>query len=332
MKRNYFTEVSRLLSLLTQITTSGDRSATVKKGLNDQKVIFLTGATSGIGLSIAKKLVLSGNKIVLTGRKGSLSSLLKAGIKSKEGSVLILPLDISNEQERKDAINKAIHHFGRIDTLIHNAGISARSPFHSITRQTRELLMAVNYIGPIELTKLALPHLKKSKGKLIFHSSAIAFVSCPFKGAYAASKHALDGEVESIYYELKKDGIQVSLFESGVVASNAYDKMILPNETHNMDTLENERFLFLEKLIRLHLRLTKFTPDIIADKIVNLIDRPTLPLRIKGTYDANVFSWVKFNLPEKIYLTFMSRLTTPPKLKKDQVRNIKSPLQQHTMI
>lgn len=320
MDRNILTESSRLFSLLWQVLFP--RRDRLEKLIQspEEKVVFLTGATSGIGLSIAKRLVQTHHKIVLTGRKNSLKTLENEGIFPREGRLLILPLDVSKADERSLAMEMAINHFGRLDVLIHNAGIAARSPFESLSEITRQQLLDINYIGPIELTKLALPHLKESRGKIIFHSSAIAFVSCPFKGAYAASKHALDGEVESIYYELKKIGIQVSLFESGVVASNAYDKMILPEETKTMNLAQRERFLFLEKLIRLHLKLTKFTPDIIATKMVALIDRPRLPLRIKGTYDTKIFSWVKFNLPDRLYLVFMERLTTPIQLGSHQDR------------
>lgn len=310
IQRSFFTEFFRLFALLWQILGPRPQSRKKLPAMPADQVVLLTGATSGIGLQIALELLKTSHRLVLTGRSQSLDCLKRHGIIDNE-RVLILPLDISSSTDHKFVLEKTMEIFGRLDVIIHNAGIAARSPFEQVHSDLRRKILDVNYLGPIEFTKSALPYMKRDGGKIIFHSSAIAFVSCPFKGAYAASKHALDGEVESMYYEFKDSGIQISLFESGVVASDAYDKMIMPAETRSFEFHQRERFLFLERLIRLHLRLTNFTPEKIAKKILLLMSQEELPLRTKGTYDCKVFALVKYFLPESLYLYFMHRLTTP---------------------
>lgn len=310
LQRSFFTEFFRLFALLWQVFSPRPPSRRQLPVKPEDQVVLLTGATSGIGLKLALELLKTSHRLVLTGREQSLDCLKKSGINANE-RILVLPLDVSSPSDHQIVLEKTMQVFGRLDVIIHNAGIAARSPFEQMTPDLRRKILDVNYFGPIELTKKALPLMKRSGGKIIFHSSAIAFVSCPFKGAYAASKHALDGEVESMYYELKDSNIQISLFESGVVASDAYDKMIMPEETRNFEFHQRERFLFLERLIRLHLRLTNFTPEKIAKKILRLMEQETLPLRIKGTYDCKVFAMAKYFLPESLYLHFMHRLTTP---------------------
>ena len=184
----------------------------------NNKIIWITGATSGIGEELSLQLSHLGAKIILSARRVEELERVKSKCKSE---VLVLPLDLNDPDSFDDRVMKAIAHFGRIDYLINNGGISQRSLASETPLELDRKIMEVNYFGNIALSKAVLPTFKKQKsGTFIVISSLSGKFGFFLRSAYAASKHALVGFYESLRLEEEKNGIKVSLVFPGLIKTN----------------------------------------------------------------------------------------------------------------
>lgn len=182
------------------------------------KIIWITGATSGIGEELALQLSGLGAKIILSARRIEELERVKANCKTE---VLILPLDLNNSSSFNDKVSEAINHFGKIDVLINNGGISQRSLASETSLDLDRKIMEVNYFGNIALAKAVLPIFKKqNKGHFVVISSLSGKFGFFLRSAYSASKHALVGFYESLRLEEEKNGIKVSLVFPGLIKTN----------------------------------------------------------------------------------------------------------------
>lgn len=180
-------------------------------------IIWITGASSGIGAALARAYSELGAQLILSARnskaleKVSLSCLHPDRIKT-------LPLDLSNTTDIKDKVGLAISMFGRVDVLINNAGISQRSLVSETLLEVDRRIFEVNYFGTIALTKALLPHFKmENKGHLVVISSVVGKIGTPLRSSYAASKHALHGFFDSLRAECYEDGLDVTIICPGFV-------------------------------------------------------------------------------------------------------------------
>ena len=162
------------------------------KGLKD-KVVIITGASSGIGEAMAKCYAESGAKVVLGARSEDKLKALTVEIHSKGGEAAYCAVDVVNEQECKALIDKAVEVFGRIDILICNAGISMRAIFDDVDLKVLHRLMDVNFWGTVNCSKYALPYLQATKGSLVGISSVAGLHGLPGRTGYSASKYAMTG-------------------------------------------------------------------------------------------------------------------------------------------
>ena len=177
--------------------------------LND-KVIWITGASSGIGEALAKQLNTT-NKVLLSARRVSELERVKAACPNPE-HVKLLSLDLLEADSLTDQVQEAIGLFGRIDVLINNAGISQRSLIAETDLEVDRKVMEVNYFGTIAITKALLPHFQQHKsGHVVVLSSAVGIITTKLRSAYAASKHALHGFFETLRTEHFEDNLKVTL-------------------------------------------------------------------------------------------------------------------------
>ncbi|PIO31117.1 Dehydrogenase/reductase SDR family member 7, partial [Aquarana catesbeiana] len=188
-------------------------------------VVWVTGASSGIGEALCYQLAKLGAQLVLSSRRED--ELLRVKKKCIETSnltdkdILVLPLDLTNISAHKAATDKVVEYFGRIDILVNNSGRSQRSLCVDTDLDVFRGLMELNYFGTISLTKHVLPHMiKKKKGKIVTISSVTGFIGVPLSTGYAASKHAVQGFFNSLRIELGcYPGITVSNICPGPVQS-----------------------------------------------------------------------------------------------------------------
>ncbi|MFC2137428.1 SDR family oxidoreductase [Bacteroidota bacterium] len=183
-------------------------------------VIVITGASSGIGRSMAIEFSKRGAKVVLASRNTEKLEEVGYIINKEGGESLIIATDVSKERQCKLLIKKTINAFGKIDILINNAGISMRANFQEVRLDVLKKLMDINFWGSVYCTKYALPYLTESKGSIVGVSSICGITPLPGRTGYAASKHALDGFLETIRVENIEKGLHVLIVHPGFTTSN----------------------------------------------------------------------------------------------------------------
>ena len=184
------------------------------------KVVIITGASSGIGEALAYQFGKKGYKLVITGTNDKRMSIVSNNLRELNVIHKTLIHDVSKESDNKKMIDLAINSFGRLDVLICNAGVSIRSLFENVDLDVFKKLFDINFFGSIYGTKFALPHLKKTKGSIIAISSLNGFIATPTRSAYVSSKHAMQGFFDSLRLELINKRIHVMVVSPGYVKSN----------------------------------------------------------------------------------------------------------------
>jgi short-subunit dehydrogenase len=199
------------------------------------KVVWITGASSGIGEALAHQFYVKGCKLILSARRKEELERVKAHIKGTDDSIFILPLDLENTSTVKELTEKAIQKFGKIDILVNNGGISQRSFAQDTPLEIDRKIMEINFFGTIALTKSVLPYLIEQKsGNIITISSIAGKFGFYFRSAYAASKHALHGFFEALRMEVHNHNIHILMVCPGKVKTNISVNAILgTGKTHN---------------------------------------------------------------------------------------------------
>lgn len=184
------------------------------------KVIWITGASSGIGKALALELSEKKCKLILSSRKASTLEEVKLQCTQPE-HVEILPFDLADYRQMKPIVTKAISFFGKIDILINNGGISQRSLIIDTDISVDKKLMEVNYLGTVALSKAILPHfVTHQSGHFVTVTSLMGKFSSPYRSAYCGAKHALHGFFDALRLEHDKDDIKVTLICPGFVNTN----------------------------------------------------------------------------------------------------------------
>lgn len=194
------------------------------------KVVWITGATSGIGEQLAYAFAGQGARLVLSGRREEeLERVQKNCPETTE--VLLLPMDITRFDEAPEWTAKVIAHFGYISLLVNNAGISQRSLAKDAPLSMDQQVMAVNFFGTVALTKAVLPYmLKQQFGHIVVASSVMGKIGTPLRSAYAASKHALHGFFDSLRAEVHDDNIKVAILVPGFVKTDISINALRPDK------------------------------------------------------------------------------------------------------
>jgi short-subunit dehydrogenase len=186
------------------------------------KVIWLTGASSGIGEALAYALAARGAKLILSARRKEELERVKGNCSTAaQSEIHILPLDLSRTETLKITTEAAVQIFGHIDILINNGGISQRSFAKDTLLEVDRRIMEVNYFGAVAITKYLLPHfLLRKSGHFVTVSSVTGIFGTPYRSGYAASKHALHGFFDSLRAELykeTKEAISVTMICPGFI-------------------------------------------------------------------------------------------------------------------
>ncbi|XOV68576.1 MAG: SDR family oxidoreductase [Fluviicola sp.] len=184
------------------------------------KVIWITGASSGIGKALAQQWAAAGAKLVLSARNEEALETLKAELHQSEQH-LVLALDLADSSNFVALAESVVSKYGRIDILVNNGGMSQRSEAHETPLDVDRRIMEVNYFGNIALTKAVLPYFRKQKsGHFLVISSIAGKFGFFLRSAYSASKHALHGFYESVMLEEEKNGIAVTIACPGKINTN----------------------------------------------------------------------------------------------------------------
>lgn len=199
------------------------------------KVVWITGATSGIGKALAFQMAAEGASLILSARREDELQKIKAELKLAEEKILPLAFDLGDTQNINTLAEKAIQKFGKIDLLINNGGVSQRGLTKDTSIEIDRKIMEVNYFGTVALTKAVLPQMLKQKsGHIVVISSIAGKFGFFLRSAYSASKHALHGFFESLRLEILNDNIQVTIVCPGKIQTNISVNALTENgEKHN---------------------------------------------------------------------------------------------------
>ncbi len=185
------------------------------------KVIWITGAASGIGKALAYQSVKYGARLILSDIDESSLKEVCGKCESMNAEVLFLPLDLSSRESVENAVPKALSRFGRIDVLINNGGISQRSLTWETPLEVDYRIMNINFFGAVILTKAVLPSMmEQGEGYIAVTSSITGKFGFPLRSAYSASKHAAQGFFETLGIELAGKNISVTVAMPGRVQTN----------------------------------------------------------------------------------------------------------------
>jgi dehydrogenase/reductase SDR family protein 7B len=219
------------------------------------QVVWITGASSGIGEALALGFAREGARLVLSSRRTTELERVRAAC-GQPDQHLILPLDLTQGTTFAAARDEVLRQCGRIDLLVNNGGVSQRGLAADTTAEVERALMEVNYFGAVGLTKAVLPHmLDRRSGHIVVVSSVMGYLGTPGRSSYAAAKHALHGYFDSLRAEVWRQGIKVTLACPGYVkthvSANAFDAQ---GARHAVTDPTHERGIPPEKCARAIIR------------------------------------------------------------------------------
>lgn len=184
------------------------------------KVIWVTGASSGIGKALSLALSNYGATLILSARNSEALKEVKSSCKNPD-NVAILPLDLEDYQHLNNKATQAIAFFGKVDILVNNGGISQRSFAKDTQVFVDKKIMDINYLGTVALSKALLPHfIENNSGQFVVTTSIVGKIGTPLRSSYAASKHALHGFFDSLRSEVFNNNIAVTLVCPGFVSTD----------------------------------------------------------------------------------------------------------------
>ncbi len=252
------------------------------------KVVWITGASSGIGEALCYEFAKQNCKLVISARRANELERVKQNCQLPPENVFVLPFDLSDAANIKGLAEKVISHFGCIDVLVTNGGVSQRSWANVTPLEIDRKLMEVNYFSTVALTKSVLPYfiLQKS-GILVVTSSVAGKYGFFLRSSYAASKHALHGFFESLRFELLPYNVQITLVCPGKINTSI---------SLNALTENGEKFGRMDKSTEMGI-----SPEECAKKILKGIEqkkeevfiggKEILPVYIKRFF-PKLFTWI----------------------------------------
>lgn len=215
------------------------------------KVIWITGASSGIGEALAQAFAREGARLVLSSRRPAELERVRATCARPETHV-ILPLDLTRSESFSAAVAEVQRLCGAVDVLVNNGGVSQRALAADTASEVERALMEVNYFGQVALTKAVLPAmLTRRAGHIVVVSSVMGYVGTPGRSSYAAAKHALHGYFDSLRAEVWQEGIKVTLACPGYVKTAVSANALGPDgRQHGITDATHQRGITPEKCAR----------------------------------------------------------------------------------
>lgn len=267
--------------------------------------VLITGASSGLGLALAQQLLDSEYRLILTAREASLDRFAAAAIRESD-KLWLRPLDVTSHGQQTDVVEEAEERWGGVDILVNNAGLAYRSVIEHIADEERLAQMDINFLSPIELARKVLPSMRrKRRGRIINVSSVSGMMAMPTMAAYSASKWALEGATEALWYEVRPWGVHVSLVQPGFIRSPSFHNTRYTRASRRSANDDHEPYHehyenmapFIERIMGLSFA----TPQRVARTIVRTMRRRNPPLRVPATLDAHAFTLLRRLLPRYLY-------------------------------
>ena len=251
----------------------------VDKSTLAQRVVLITGASNGIGAALAEVLASQHSriKLVLASRNQSLLETLATKCRQDGAEVLVVPTDLSQQEQVQSLVQQAIVHYGRIDVLVNNAGYGQMGPVELIPPAAAKQQFAVNFHAPLILSQAVIPIMRsQGGGKIINVSSLGGRVPFPTAGMYSSSKFALEALSDVMRMELKAFNIKVSVVEPGPVVTDFFDaawQQVQETITDYKETPYAPIFKNIKEIDQ-QLGLLGWSAEKTARAIAKIIDKP----------------------------------------------------------
>lgn len=264
------------------------------------KIVIITGASSGIGKALAFKFGMMGSKVVLAARNTENLQAVDQELIGLGVETLVVQADVSIESDCKKIIDLCVEKFGKIDVLINNAGISMRAVFADLDLSVIKKLMDVNFWGTVFCTKYALPYLLESKGSVVGVISVAGHIGLPARSGYSASKFAVRGFLDTLRCETQKTGLHVMVVAPGFTESNIRKVALKADGSSQAETPRDESKMM--------------TSAEVAEKIYNGIvrrKRSMVLTFLEGKFTVFLNKWLP-SLVDKLAYSHMAKEPDSP--------------------
>lgn len=270
------------------------------------KRVLITGCSSGFGHDLVPKLLEEGYEVWASLREAQKRSLLFEALKLRFTHQLkVYELDVTQDSHLHP-LYVDLEKAGGLDVLINNAGYGLFGPLEDLTEQELRSQMEVNFFGLVSVTRAFLPLLRKSQGRIINLSSGMGYLGLPLSSMYAASKFAVEGLSESLYYELKPLGVQICLVEPGQFRTSFGKKLVWGSQIFDpFSPYFQFSKRFKEWRDKRQTQHRGVRPDVVIDSIAELLKKPSMPLRYRVGKDAIAGFWLKRLLPARVFHALM---------------------------
>jgi short-subunit dehydrogenase len=257
------------------------------------KIVIITGASSGIGKAMAQEFAARGANLILGARQYVTLCEIAQRLENQYNiKAVAVQCDVSVEEDCTHLIKQAVTTFGKIDVLVNNAGISMRALFKDVDLKVMKSLMDVNFWGTVYCTKYALPEIIKTKGSIVGVSSIAGYKGLPGRAGYSASKYAMNGFLDALRVENLKTGVHVMVACPGFTASNIRNTALDRNGSQQGEsTLEEDKMM---------------TSEEVATLIVNGVENRerTLIMTFQGKLTVFLSKFLPAFLDKQVYKVF----------------------------
>lgn len=267
-------------------------------------VVLVTGCGSGIGLELAKLLYSDSTvRTVVTARAHRLPTLHELFPNKRDFK--IVELDITNDENIYHLVNTVCREWGRLDVVVNNAAVCYRGVVEHMDSEAEQAQLKTNYLGPMTLVRAVLPIMREQRrGQIINVSSASGLMAMPTMGSYSASKHALKGATEALWYEARPFGIHVHLVEIGFVNSRSFQNVRLSKKAKISQLVNgphSEYYWTMTPFIERLMKLSPTSAERVAARIARVIEKKPSRLRILATYDVFLYDLLQRILPTRFF-------------------------------
>lgn len=275
------------------------------------RVVIVTGCASGLGQALVAELLKSNEfRIVATARRRSLEKL-RAEFEESDRCI-VRELDITDPAHIHSVVNEVCVLWGRIDAIVNNAGVCFRSVVEHMDPEAEMTQLKTNYLGPMALIRAVLPVMREQgSGHIVNISSVSGMVAMPTMASYSASKQALEGATEALWYETRPYGVKVSLVQPGFIRSDSFQHVVLSRKAQLSAKLHGPHSEYYESMgpfIEKLMGLSMVRPEPIARTIIKILKSKNPPLRKAVTPDAILFRWLRWFLPPFLFHRVMFNL------------------------
>jgi NAD(P)-dependent dehydrogenase (short-subunit alcohol dehydrogenase family) len=278
--------------------------------MNDQKVVIVTGSSSGIGLESALLLARNGYVTYATMRSPEKDTTIKTAAQKEGLPVMAVQLDVNDDNSVKNAVDHIISEAGRIDVLVNNAGYSLGGALEDLSMEEIKSQYETNLFGLIRVTQAVLPTMRRQRsGRILNLSSGAGIFGYPGGSAYVSTKFAVEGLSESIAYELEPFGIKVILIEPGFIKTNFANAMVVAKKAQNPASSYTE---LMQRIMASASELAKnaSSAELVANIILDAASNPNPRLRYLAGKDVESWAAGKKNMDELEFFNMIKRLTT----------------------